>query len=50
MTAEKLKAFLMVILISGYAGLPRQEIYWKMQEDCHNLLVSTMITKTEFLE
>ena len=38
MTLEKLKAFLMVLLVSGYARLPRQ-MYWE-----------TMMTKTEFLE
>ena len=29
MTAEKLKAFLTILLVSGYAGLPRQENYWE---------------------
>ena len=29
MTVEKLKAFLMVLLVSGYARLPRQEMYWE---------------------
>ena len=27
MTVEKLKAFLTILLVSGYAGLPRQEMY-----------------------
>ena len=50
MTVEKLKAFLAILLVSGYAGLPTKEIYWERQEDCHNLVVLAMITKTEFLE
>ena len=29
MTVEKLKAFLLIFFISGYAGLPRQEMYWE---------------------
>ena len=50
MTVEKLKAFLAILLVSGYAGLPTKELYWERQEDCHNLVVLAMITKTEFLE
>ena len=46
MTVEKLKAFLAIILVRGYAGLPRQEMYWERREDCHNL----MMTKTKFPE
>ena len=40
MTVEKLKAFLAILLVSGYAGLPRQEMYWERRADCHNLVVS----------
>ena len=29
MTAEKLKAFLAILLVSGYAGPPKQEMYWE---------------------
>ena len=50
MTVEKPKAFLTIVLVNGYARLPRQEIYWERREDCHNLVVSAMLTKTEFLE
>ena len=50
MTVEKLKSFLAILLVSRYAGLPRQEMYWERREDCHNLVVSAMMTKTEFLE
>ena len=49
-TVEKLKAFLAILLVSEYAGLPRQEVYWERLEDCHNLVTSAMMTKTEFLE
>ena len=50
MTVEKLKAFLAILLVSGYAGLPRQEMYWERREDCCNLVVSAMMMKIEFLE
>ena len=50
MIVEKLKVCLTIVLVCGYAGLPRQEMYWERQEDCHNLVVSAMVTKTEFLE
>ena len=50
MTVEKLKAFLVILLFSGYAKLPRQEMYRERREGCHNLVVSAMMTKTEFLE
>ena len=50
MIVEKLKAFLTILLVSGYAGLSRQEMYWERREDCHNLVVSAVMTKTEFLE
>ena len=50
MTVEKPKAFLTIVLVNGYARLPRQEIYWERREDCHNLVVSAILTKTEFLE
>lgn len=50
MTMDKIKAFLAILLVSGYAELSRQEMYWERREDGHNLLVSAMMTKNEFLE
>ena len=49
-TKEKLKTFLTIILVRGYTGLPRQKMYWERREDCHNLVVSVMMTKIGFLE
>ena len=46
-TVEKLKAFVAILLVCGYAGLPRQEMYWERRKDCRNLVVSAMMTKTE---
>ena len=50
MTVEKLEAFLMILLVSVYARLPRQEMYWESREDFHNLVVLAVMMKTEFLE
>ena len=50
MTVEKLKIFLTILLSSGYAGLPRQEMYWERREDSHNLVALAMMMKTEFRE
>ena len=50
MTVEKLKIFLTILLSSGYAGLPRQEMYWERREDSHHLVVLAMMMKTEFRE
>ena len=50
MTVEKLKVFLTILLVSEYAGLSRQDMYWERREGCHNLVVIAMMTKTEFLE
>ena len=50
MTVEKLKIFLTILLSSGYARLPRQEMYWERREDSHNLVVLAMMMKTEFRE
>ena len=50
MTEDKLKASLTILSVSGYTGLPRQEMYWERLEECHNPVVSTMVTKTKFLE
>ena len=47
MTLDKLKAFIAILLVSGYTELPRQEMYWEAREDGHNLLVSSMMSKNE---
>ena len=50
MTVDKLKAFLTILLVNGYAGIPRQEMYWERREDSHNLVVSVVTTKTDFID
>ena len=50
MTVQKVKAFHAIVLVHGYAGLPRQDTHWERRDECPNLLVSAMIPKAEFLE
>ena len=33
MTKRKLKSFLAIIIVSGYASLPRQDMYWQTRDD-----------------
>ena len=50
MIVEKFGAFLTIHLVSGYAGLPRQEMYWERRKNCHNVVKLAMMTEIEFLE
>ena len=47
-TVEKLKACLVILLASGYAGLSRREMYLERREEYHNLVVLVMMTKPSF--
>ena len=38
-----LKAFIAILLISGYVDLPRRPMYWKYNEDTHNTTVSSSL-------
>ena len=48
MTIEKFKSFLAILLLSGYNEVPRQEMYWERQEDTHNTLAASLLSKNEF--
>ena len=50
MTLDKLKAFIDILLVSRYTKLPRQEMCWGRIYDGYNLLVLSMMNKTEFNE
>ena len=41
-----LKAFLAILLASGYVDLPRQTMYWEHNEDTHNTTVSSLCLLT----
>ena len=49
MTKRKLKSF-SIIIVSGYASLPREDMYWQTRDDTNNRLVSSMMSRGEFEE
>ena len=49
-TEYKYKTFVMILLVCGYARLPRQEMYQERREDCHILVVLAMMTKYNCVE
>ena len=50
MTLDKLKAFIDILLVSRYTKLPRQEMCWDRKYDGYNLLVLSMMNKSDFNE
>ena len=50
MTKKKLKSFLAIIIVSGYATLPQQDMYWLTRNDTNNRPVSSMMSRGEFKE
>ena len=45
-----LKAFIAMLLVSGYLDLPRRPIYWEHNEDTHNTTVSSLLSRNRFDE
>ncbi|XP_065650420.1 piggyBac transposable element-derived protein 3-like [Hydra vulgaris] len=43
-----LKLFLSILLISGYAPLPRRPMYWETAGDVHNSMVSAAMSRNKF--
>ena len=50
MTKRKLKLFLAIIIVSGYASLPQQDMHWETRNDTNNRLVSSIMSRGEFEE
>ena len=48
LTAENMKLFLAVLLLSGYAILPRRRMYWEQQPDVLNEAVSRAMPRKKF--
>ena len=44
------KAFITILLVSGYVDLPRQPMYWEHDEDTHNTTVSSLLSRNRFDE
>ena len=45
-----LKAFIAILLISGYVDLPPCTMFWECSADVHNDAVSSMMSKNRFDE
>jgi len=48
-SAEEIKAFLGVLILSGYNVLPGKKFYWDTKPDMNNKLVSECIRRDRFL-
>ena len=48
--ANMLKAFIAILLVSGYVDLPRRPVYWEHNEDTHNTTVSSLLSRKRFDE
>lgn len=49
-TAEELKVFIGILLFSGYHSLPRERMYWQLDEDTHLPLISNNMSRNRFQE
>ena len=49
-TPDELRAFLAILLISGYTSLQRRRVYWEQVPDVFNYTVSDMLTRNRFEE
>ena len=45
-----LKAFITILLVSGYVDLPRRPMYWGHNEDTINATVSSLLSRNQFDE
>lgn len=49
-TVEELKTFLGILILSGYHTIPRERLYWSLDEDCNVSIVTKAMTRNRFLE
>ena len=47
---DTLKAFITILLVSGYVDLPRRRMYWENNEDTQNTTVSSLLSPNQFDE
>ncbi|KAB0790447.1 hypothetical protein PPYR_15169 [Photinus pyralis] len=45
---NEMKAFLGILLLSGYAPMPRRKMYWQSQKDTNNQLVCEAMSRDRF--
>lgn len=49
-TPEELKVFIGILLYSGYHSLPRERMYWQIDEDTHLPFISNNMSRNRFQE
>lgn len=47
-TEDEMMIFIAVLLLSGYIVVPRRKMYWQVESDSHNELVSSAISRDRF--
>ena len=49
-SADEIRCFLGILLVSGHSPAPRFHLYWRKDSDVHNEAISDTMTKTRFQE
>lgn len=49
-TAGELKVFFGILLLTGYHSLPRERLYWSLDEDCGVTVVPKAMSRNRFME
>lgn len=47
-TAEEIKVFFGILLLSGYMSTPRRRMFWENSADSHNIIVSDSMSRNRF--
>lgn len=50
LSGDEMYCFLGILILSGYAPLPRRRMYWELNEDTNNVLVSNSMRRNRFEE
>lgn len=50
LSGDEMFCFLGILILSGYAPLPRRRMYWESNEDTHNVLVAKSMRSKRFEE
>lgn len=49
-TPDEIRAFIGILLVTGYSPAPRRKLYWSRDSDVHNEAISSAMTRNRFLE
>lgn len=50
LSSDEIYCFIGILILSGYAPLPRRRMFWELNEDTHNVLVSKSMRRNRFEE